>query len=302
MKNLTRLFKTKAASIDESKYRATFVISDETTDRQGEVVKQAGWDFENYKKNPVILFGHDSYDLPIGKAIDVYTEGAQTFAVIEFAVEIYDKAAIIWNMVKAGILNTVSVGFLNKEYDGDELTKNELLEISIVPVPANPNAIVLAAKDGMISKKDAQYLVKQYEKELEGLRTLAADDTVENMEQLQQFITDALQPINDKLAAIDVVLNGEGEGDSAKPGLVGVVDEIKNEVATLQDGGKADNENEDGKDGEDDGNGDSADGKPPKNAGGTDDSEDGEVDPDDLTDEQAEQVSAAVAAALAEDA
>ena len=29
MKNLTRLFKTKAASIDESKYQATFVISDE---------------------------------------------------------------------------------------------------------------------------------------------------------------------------------------------------------------------------------------------------------------------------------
>ena len=173
MKNLTRLFKTKAASIDESKYQATFVISDETVDRQGEIVKQDGWDFENFKKNPVILFGHDSYDLPIGKAVDVYTEGTKTFAVIEFAVEIYDKAAVIWNMVKAGILNTVSVGFINQEYDNNELTKNELLEISIVPVPANPNAIVLAAKDGLISKKDAQFLVKQYEKELEGLRTVS---------------------------------------------------------------------------------------------------------------------------------
>lgn len=297
-KNLTKLFKSKASSIDESKYQATFVISDESVDRQGEIVKQDGWDFENFKQNPVILFGHDSYDLPIGKAVDIYTEGTKTFATIEFAAEIYDKAMIIWNMVKTGILRTVSVGFINQEYDNNELTKNELLEISIVPVPANPNAILLAAKDGSISKKDAQYMVKAMEKELEGLRTLAADDKVEDMEQLQQFITDALQPINDKLATLETTINGDG---ADAPGLVGAVEDIKTDIATLQDGLNADDEGKDDK-GDDDKD-DDADGKDGKKPTGTDDDDEGdEVDPDDLTEEQAEQVSTAVAAALEDDA
>lgn len=303
MKNLVKLFKTKATSIDEGKSQATFVISDESTDRQGEVIKQDGWDFKNYLANPVVLFGHDSYDLPIGKTVNIEVADGQTLATIEFATAIYEKAAIVFNMVKAGILNTVSVGFINRENEGDVLTKNELLEISVVPVPANPNAIVLAAKDGLISKKDADFLVKQYEKELEGLRTLAADDKVENMEQLQQFITDALQPINDKLAAIDVVLNGEGEGDNAKPGLVAAVEDIKTDVAKLQDAGGDDAGDDEGKDGKDDNESDEgADGKDGKKPTGTDEGDDAdEVDPDDLTEEQAEQVSAAVAAALAED-
>jgi len=300
-KNLSKLFKSKAASIDESKYQATFLISDESVDRQGEIVKQAGWDFTNFKQNPVILFGHDSYDLPIGKAVDIYTEGDKTFAVIEFAAEIYDKAKVVWEMVKAGVLRTVSVGFINQEYDNNELTKNELLEISIVPVPANPNAIVLAAKDGLISKKDAQFMVKQYEKELEGLRTLAQDDKLENMEQLQQFITDALQPINDKLASLDTTLNGEGD---EKPGLIAAVEDIKTQVENLQDTGDDDGASDDeGKDGKDDDeSGDDADGKDGKKPTGTDEDDDAdEVDPDDLTEEQAQQVTDAVAAALTDE-
>lgn len=294
-KNLVKLFKTKAASIDESKYQATFVISDESTDRQGEIIKQDGWKLDNYLQNPVVLFGHDSYDLPIGKTVDIYTEGDKTYAVIEFAAAIYDKAATIWEMVKGGILRTVSVGFINEEYEGNELTKNELLEISIVPVPANPNAILLAAKDGLISKKDAQFLVKAYEKELEGLRQIAKDDNVDNMEQLQQFITDALQPINDKLAALETTINGDG-ADNA--GLVGAVENIKTEVDKLQpaddgdDDAGGDDEGKDGKGGDDAGGND---GDDPAGTQGD------EVDPDDLTEEQAQQVTDAVAAALADE-
>ena len=298
-RNLTKFFKSKANSIDESKYQATFVISDESVDRQGEIIKQDGWDLENFLKNPVILFGHDSYDLPVGKAVDIYTEGDKTYAVIEFAAEIYDKAKTIWEMVKAGILNTVSVGFINNEYDNNELTKNELLEISIVPIPANPNAIVLAAQDGLISSKDAAFLSKAMEKELEGLRKLKDNDKVENMEQLQQFITDALQPINDKLASLDEVINGDG---ADKPGIVGAVEDIKTEVAKLQDTDGDDDGNDDdgGSDdeGKDDKGDDDKDGKPGDKPGGTDDDE---VDPDDLTEEQAQQVTDAVAAALEDD-
>lgn len=300
-KQLQKFFKTKANSINEEKYQATFVISDESVDRQGEVIKQDGWDLENFKKNPVILFGHDSWELPVGKAVDIYTEGDKTYATIEFAVEIYDKAKTIWEMVKAGILNTVSVGFMNMEYvDGDnyenvELTKNELLEISIVPIPANPNAIVLAARDGLISKKDATFLAKAMEKELEGLRKLKESDNNIDMEQLQQLLDEKLQPINDKLAKLDEAVEGVAE-------LKEVVENIKTDVATLQDAGDGDGagDNEDGKGGDGDG-GDGTDGKPGDKPGGTDGEGDEEVDPEDLTEEQAQQVTDAVAAALADE-
>lgn len=302
-RNLTKFFKSKANSINEDKYQATFVISDESVDRQGEVIKQDGWDLENFKKNPVILFGHDSWELPIGKAVDIYTEGDKTYAVIEFAVDIYDKAKTIWEMVKRGILNTVSVGFMNMEYvDGEdydnvELTKNELLEISIVPIPANPNAIVLAAKDGLISKKDAQFMAKAMEKELEALKKLKESDNNIDMEQLQQLLDEKLQPINDKLAQLDETVEAVGE-------LKTVVEDIKTQVDTLQDtsgdGDGAGSDDEDGKGGDGDG-GDGTDGKPGDKPGGTDGDGDEEVDPEDLTEEQAQQVSDAVAAALAED-
>lgn len=305
-KNLTKFFKTKANSIDEKNYTATFIISDESVDRQGEIIQQDGWDFKNYLNNPVVLFGHDSYDLPIGKTIDISVEDGKTLATIQFAAEMYDKAMTIWNMVKAGILNTVSVGFINKEYldnqeqDNIVLTKNELLEISIVPVPANPNAIVLAAKDGLISKKDVDFLVKSYEKELEGLNKLKDNDNLEDMEQLQQFITDALKPINDKLASLETTINGDGEENA---GLVGAVEDIKTDIATLQDAGDGDGagDDEDDKDKDGDGNGDGEDGNDGQDTDGNDQDDDAEVDADDLNEEQAQQVADAVAAALADE-
>ena len=135
------------------------------------------------------------------------------------------------------------------------------------------------------------------EKELEGLREITKSDKVEDMEQLQQFITDALQPINDKLAQLDEAVSGD-------TGLNAVVEELKTEIANLQTAGDGDdagdNEDKDGKG--DDENGDGADGKPGDKPGGTDEAGDAdEVDPDDLTEEQAQQVTDAVAAALADE-
>jgi len=42
-----------------------------------------------------------------------------------------------------GFLGTVSIGFMPGEYDGNTIKTSELLEFSIVPVPANPQALRL---------------------------------------------------------------------------------------------------------------------------------------------------------------
>src|SRR5712672_1326038 len=48
------------------------IISTEVTDRAGEIVRQSGWDLTNYKNNPIVLWGHDYYSLPIGVCVDTY--------------------------------------------------------------------------------------------------------------------------------------------------------------------------------------------------------------------------------------
>ena len=43
-----------------------FVLSDETVDRMGEIITADGWELDNFKKNPIALFNHNS-NFPIGK-------------------------------------------------------------------------------------------------------------------------------------------------------------------------------------------------------------------------------------------
>lgn len=118
-------------------------------DRYGDSVNQESWQLENYKQNPVILWAHNasfSEDRPpIGKATRVEViEGKLEFD-IEF--DLADEfAANIFRKYAEGFLNAFSVGFIpHQRAYGDDgrtiLLDNELLELSCVPVPANPKAL-----------------------------------------------------------------------------------------------------------------------------------------------------------------
>lgn len=150
--------KFKAAqigSIDDATRSVKFVASDESSDRYGDIIRVAGWDLKNFKRNPVLLFAHDSESPPIG-SVDAAVEGTKLMATATFLPEgVYDFADTIWRIVKAGVLRAVSVGFMpivdpNIMYDkedrfqGFEFIGQELLELSIVPVGANANAIAVS--------------------------------------------------------------------------------------------------------------------------------------------------------------
>jgi hypothetical protein len=83
-KRVTKLYSTKASSINEEKRSVTFVISTNQEDRYGEIVDQKSWDFKSYKQNPLVLWGHDP-DQPenvLGTAgnLKVAEDGGQTTA------------------------------------------------------------------------------------------------------------------------------------------------------------------------------------------------------------------------------
>ncbi len=125
------------------------VASTGVLDREGESIDPQGWLLENYMKNPVVLWAHNIDELPIGKATDVRIEevdGEEALVITgEFASKqanpIADQVRLLF---EAGIQTAVSVGFIPLERDGDTITKAELLELSFVPVPANPESLALA--------------------------------------------------------------------------------------------------------------------------------------------------------------
>lgn len=148
----------------------SFVASDETVDRYGDIIRADGWDLTAYKKNPVLLFGHNSREPPIGTT-DVRIDGKRLMAEATFLPEgVSAFADEIWRIVDAGALRAMSVGFLPTEtplpiwkdddeetgiITGFEFVGQELLENSIVPVPANPAALAVArsvASDGTIRR------------------------------------------------------------------------------------------------------------------------------------------------------
>lgn len=135
----------------------TFIASDESVDRYNTTIKASGWELGGFTRNPVILFGHEGRALPIGKG-RAWVEGNQLRLDVDFLpAELNPMADQALGILDAGLMG-VSVGFrpLAWEYNeeretGDWLqdaffppldyTRAELLEVSVVTIPANPNAL-----------------------------------------------------------------------------------------------------------------------------------------------------------------
>lgn len=153
-------------SIDEKARTIDFVSSTETADRYGDVIRVAGWKLDNYRKNPVFLWGHKSSEPPIGKCVDIRTENNPPALVqrIQFAdAATYPFADTIFNLYKGGFMRAVSVGFMPTEqptpltdlegrFSGYEFNGQELLELSAVPIPANADCLARAVQKGFAQK------------------------------------------------------------------------------------------------------------------------------------------------------
>lgn len=145
-----------------------FRSSDETVDRYREVIAAAGWKLDNYKKNPVVQNAHRYGHVldTVGKSIVTEVRGDHLYQRVQFAVDENPIAKITHGLYKGGFLSAVSVGFLpvKSEKGSQELgynrrfTEQELLEVSAVGIPANPNALKLGYDQGAIEKSDLKEL------------------------------------------------------------------------------------------------------------------------------------------------
>jgi HK97 family phage prohead protease len=130
-----------------------FVMSDGSVDRMGDVIEPDGWQLDGFRRNPIALFGHDPR-FPIGKWRDVGVRKGQLTGSLELMEPVSDRLREIHTAVEAGVLRAVSVGFHSETFEplksgGLRFTEAELVECSLVSVPANPNALAVAKALGL---------------------------------------------------------------------------------------------------------------------------------------------------------
>ncbi len=139
---------------DEGDHTFEFTANSGQPDRMQEVLDAKGCDYEMWMKNPVFLFGHDDWSLPIGKGLELDIDGEALVGKGEFASEVYPFAALVEDLYRSDMLSGFSVRFIPKEWivyeEGSEersagirrrCTDWELLEISVVDIPCDPLAL-----------------------------------------------------------------------------------------------------------------------------------------------------------------
>jgi len=130
-------------------------ISTAGCDRDRDRVMPRGAVLDNYLKNPVVMWGH-SYGAPadlIGRTVglEITDEGIVADFELRPAANDQDPQNIVRLLWDGGWIRTASIGFrplVSKpnEYGGNDFEQWELLEYSLTPVPANADALRLAAK------------------------------------------------------------------------------------------------------------------------------------------------------------
>ena len=140
----------QAQSPEAGEQQMSFVVSNDDVDRHGDVISLQGWRLQSYLKNPVFLWAHDYTRPAIGRTRELWAEGNNLMARVEFAPT--DFAREVADLYRNGYQRGVSVGFRPIRYElrrdadtgkalGVRFLEQELLEISAAPVPANQGAL-----------------------------------------------------------------------------------------------------------------------------------------------------------------
>lgn len=168
---------------------ARFVMNAQAPDRMGDVIVTDGIDLSQFEKNPVALLFHSSRSWPIGTWGDVEKltkgrpprlEGTMTLLPPDGPVKEVDEAA--W-MIENGGVRGCSIGFIpnwdevemilddeGKWQGGLEFKACEMVEASLVPIPASPQSLIRSAGGEMrVAKEFIEEVLDTYTKTPEGL-------------------------------------------------------------------------------------------------------------------------------------
>lgn len=153
---MTKAYSTltvKSVTDNDDERIITGIASTPSTDRDDDVLEPMGAKFAL----PIPLLWQHNHNQPIGEVVDA--------RITEKGIEITAKIAKIdedgklksrvdeaWQSIKSGLVKCLSVGFKIKEYNyfdnswGLHIKEWEWYELSVVTVPANPDAVISSVK------------------------------------------------------------------------------------------------------------------------------------------------------------
>jgi len=180
-----KIFQTKTEDINAEERTIVFTLSDDSIDRDNEIMRPKGAHWGEGKQTPPFLWAHRHDILPIGKfqwlkRVNNEIKGKVQFAPTDFAMSTF-------LLYQGDYINSVSIGFLpdkdgwedNVEVDGKTVNrvynKFEIIEVSGVPVGSNRNALQRDYADGKLKIAEAVYKSFEFEEEKTEEEELTAD-------------------------------------------------------------------------------------------------------------------------------
>ena len=155
--------------VDEETRTVEFVASDNSVDSYGTVLPVDKWDLSRYERNGIVGYMHDVYgdswtksadpDDVIGKGVAFIEDGKLIVRITFEPADLNPRSDKIFRKLQFGSLHAVSVGFraTAKGHMGDEsrgedpkvyyYNGQELLEVSVVNIPSNANALKRALEE-----------------------------------------------------------------------------------------------------------------------------------------------------------
>jgi len=200
--------------VDEEKRIVHVIASTGCIDRHGDSVNPNGWLLDNYmKNNPAVLISHDYYNLPVGKCVRAWAENNELHMNLQITAAT-EEGNKVWALIQDGCLNSVSVGFMVKKWgvsgqDDYTIMEQELLEVSWVAVPANPEAKV-TDKNFKAKVEDLEKIIKEKGVKAEVIEKAGRTISKAN----EDKITSAIKALEEVIASIGGTDEDADEGKS----------------------------------------------------------------------------------------
>lgn len=189
------------------------VASTGSLDREGDILEPGGWKLDNFRTAPRLLWSHMAHELPIGKVSNIIVDALGNLVFdAELAEKENDFAKKVADLMRGGFLNTFSVGFIPLKQDGQRFLENELLEISVVNVPANPEARISLAYKSFEAEleKMEEYEMKPEPEVTENYIRIRVEDP-------DKFVDDSFRTITISAADGIKAIIGKYKSDPAGP-------------------------------------------------------------------------------------
>lgn len=204
------------------KLEKRFVICDNTVNRKKWRILVEGIQLDGFLKNPVCCVEHNTWGASIGKWKDVHVEGDKLLGTLEFDRNDPDAVKLYWKY-EDGFMSAVSLHVIALEESTEPemlqvgqiyptITKSELLEVSVVTVPGQKNAVRLSDAAGndyklnLISKQNRKMEENKKQEETTRIAELESQLSAEKAKK-----ADMLVQLHMQRGAVQ-----EGEVDSLK--------------------------------------------------------------------------------------